>query len=348
MTTLSITPHTTAQTAVYRPSVVDLATIGDVANQAASMAVFTDYLSRKSDNTLRTQGAALNNFSEFLALAGLDCPPTAEQLQTDPSAWQGVTWGIVEAFVKWMLGEGYSVATINNRLSTVKTYCALATKAGQLPPDGLTLIRAVSGYSGVEARRVDERRDQTRVGHKKAGHTPLTPEQAVALKSTGDKTPQGRRDRLLMCLLLDHGLRVGEVAGLAVSNFDLKNGKLKFYRPKVDKTQTHRLTDDTKAAAAAYLRNDALAIGPLFLASRKDGRLTNSPMTARSLTRRVARLGREVGVEPLSAHDCRHFWATHWSSRVNIIRLQEAGGWSSLAMPRRYTEWAKIANEGMI
>jgi hypothetical protein len=27
--------------------------------------------------------------------------------------------------------------------------------------------------------------------------------------------------------------------------------------------------------------------------------------------------------------------------------LQEAGGWSSLAMPRRYVEESEIANEGM-
>jgi hypothetical protein len=30
-----------------------------------------------------------------------------------------------------------------------------------------------------------------------------------------------------------------------------------------------------------------------------------------------------------------------------VLRLQEAGGWSSLAMPRRYVEESEIANEGM-
>jgi len=49
----------------------------------------------------------------------------------------------------------------------------------------------------------------------------------------------------------------------------------------------------------------------------------------------------------LSAHDCRHYWATFWAKRVDVLRLQEAGGWNSLAMPRRYVEDARIANEGM-
>lgn len=33
--------------------------------------------------------------------------------------------------------------------------------------------------------------------------------------------------------------------------------------------------------------------------------------------------------------------------RTEPFRLQEAGGWSSLALPRRYVEDAKVANEGV-
>jgi len=50
----------------------------------------------------------------------------------------------------------------------------------------------------------------------------------------------------------------------------------------------------------------------------------------------------------LSAHDLRHTWATRAArSGVDPFRLQQAGGWSSLAMPRRYVEDSEIANEGM-
>jgi hypothetical protein len=40
-------------------------------------------------------------------------------------------------------------------------------------------------------------------------------------------------------------------------------------------------------------------------------------------------------------------WTTFWADQVDIIRLQEVGGWSSLTMPRRYVEESEIANEGM-
>lgn len=349
MNQLTIITHQNTHTAVSASLPTGLASIGGAANRAAATAVFTDYLTRMAGNTIVTHAAALETFAQFLSETGMVGAPTAHDLQHQGAAWDGLTWGIVAAFVKWMLGQGYTTATVNNRLSTVKTYAALAAKAGDISPDELTLIRSVSGYGGRAARMVDERREITRVGCKKAQHVSLTPDQAAALKSCGDaNTGQGRRDALLMALLLDHGLRVGEVAGLRVSDFDLKSGKLVFYRPKVDRVQTHRLSPDTLKTAVAYLTHDALALGPVFLGSRKDGRLTDVPMTARSLTRRVNELGKLVGVDGLSAHDCRHYWATNWSGRVNIIRLQEAGGWSSLAMPRRYTEWANIANEGMI
>jgi integrase len=50
----------------------------------------------------------------------------------------------------------------------------------------------------------------------------------------------------------------------------------------------------------------------------------------------------------LSAHDGRHSWATKAvRSGTDPFALQEAGGWNSLAMPRRYVEAARIANEGV-
>jgi integrase len=71
-------------------------------------------------------------------------------------------------------------------------------------------------------------------------------------------------------------------------------------------------------------------------------------MTERAITLRVRTLGEGIGVSGLSAHDCRHFWATSAAKYgTDPFVLQEAGGWSSLAMPRRYVEERKIANEGV-
>jgi integrase len=67
----------------------------------------------------------------------------------------------------------------------------------------------------------------------------------------------------------------------------------------------------------------------------------------RALTKRVELLGRHAGINGLSAHDCRHYWATYEAqNNTPINRLMDAGGWSSPAMPMRYIADAHIANEG--
>ena len=326
--------------------------IGRIANQVAVDHVFADYLSRKSDNTIKTQAAALNLFGHYLALVGIT-GLSAANLQQLPQAWQGITWGIVEGFVKWLLQQGYAVSTVNYRLTAVKVYAKLAAKADVIPAQELQLIKAVKGYGRKEAKRIDKRRPVTRVGAKKEQPVRITPEQAQELKTHPD-TSQGRRDALLMCLLLDHGLRVGEVIGLLVEDFDLERGELHFYRPKVDMEQTHELTGATWRAAHAYFAYDAATNGFLLRSSRKGGQLTKRPLSIRAAQKRVAYLGQKrlgIGLGDdiaLSPHDCRHYWATDAARNgTDPFRLQEAGGWASLAMPRQYVEAAEIANKGV-
>jgi integrase len=346
MTQTAITP---------RPETTALTLAGQVANDIAARSVFMDYQSRKAKNTLRRQANDLALFADFLRVTGLQ----VGDFVSDPETWRGMTWGLVEGFARWQLQEGYAVPSVNVRLATVKSYARLALKAGALTATEYALIRSVQGYSHKEGKRIDEQRQAaelpTRKGAKKSAAVSLTPEQAEQLK-TQPETPQGRRDALLMCLLLDHGLRVGEVVLLEVNHFDLKAGILTFYRPKVDKTQTHALTPQTLQAARAYFMQDALKKGNVWRksASKQDGKgaagtLNGQGMTERGMTKRVMMLGEAVGLHGLSAHDCRHYWATQAARNgTPVDRLQDAGGWNSPAMPLRYVEAAKIANEGVI
>ena len=132
---------------------------------------------------------------------------------------------------------------------------------------------------------------------------------------------------------------------------------LRFYRPKVGKEQVHRLSPDTLKAAQAYARSgDMLGSGPLLRQSQHGGlknkeqpaKLTQAGMVERSITQRVRLLGERLGISGLSAHDCRHYWATTAARHgTDPFALQEAGGWSSLAMPRRYVGDNEISNDGV-
>jgi len=327
----AITP-TTTQT---------LALAGIAADAAASKAAFTDYRAGASANTLRAQAVDLAHFCTFLQAVGVKDSPDCGALMQTPDAWQGVTPGLVLAFREYQMQQGYAVGTVNRQIATVKVYARLA---------GIDTPSA-KGFGHKQARNRDEKRVEegiaTRKGSKKAESVYLTRQQAKTLKSQPE-TPQGRRDALLMALLLDHGLRCGEVALLKVEDFDVQAGVLRFYRPKVDKVQRHALTPDTLKALQAYAQ-DAPIAGHILRASVKGGALTGEGMSERAITARVQTLGEVIGIDNLSAHDCRHYWATAATKAGTHPRhLQQAGGWNSPAMVYRYVAETEIANEGVI
>src|SRR5690242_13654325 len=89
-------------------------TIGELANTYAARSVFTDYQSRLAENTRKRQQNDLALFSRFLAQAGILI--SAQDLYSTPSVWQAITYGLLEAFVRWQLAAGYAIGSINVHL----------------------------------------------------------------------------------------------------------------------------------------------------------------------------------------------------------------------------------------
>lgn len=322
---------------------------GKAANKAAARNVFASALIGKAENTNRRKRADLALFETFLNGAGV---PVSD-LYNSPQAWRGVTWGIVESFKAWMLQEGYALASINGRLSTVRNHAGIANKAGAISDTEARMIASVKGYAHKETKHIDDKRRadgmNTRKGAKKEHAVIIPADIAEILTTAQTETGQARRDAFMMCLLLEHGLRVGEVSILTRAAFDLKAGTFTFYRPKVNKTQTHTMTGNTRKAAAAYFKHDAPQDGILWRKSNKGTGKLGAQMTSpeRAITKRIELLGRKHGIEGLSAHDGRHHWATYESNNgTPVNRLMDAGGWNSPAMPLRYIEASHIANEG--
>jgi integrase len=324
-----------------------LAELGAVANLYAGHHAFADYRRRLDPNTLTRQQYDLALWCVYLEDAGISL--SVDELLSQPGAWTGTTHGLLRGFVEWMVLDGFSIGTINVRLSTVRSYAKLAAAAGAISATDIALIEHVKGYGLHEGLNVDAQRPVSRKGAKKVQPVPITVKQRAALKQHPD-TPQGRRDAVLMCLLLDHGLRCGEVADLTPQNIILEEGLLTFYREKVKKSQKHKLTGDTQLALQRYFEV-AAPERQLLVGSRKghDGQHLQGDMSRRAITKRVRVLGERIGLTGLSAHDCRHAWVeAAIRGKTDIKALQDAGGWNSPAMPLRYAASAQIANEGVV
>ena len=276
--------------------------------------VFIVYNQRIASNTRRRQVADLKVFAVYLNTISI--PTDAVQLAASPHYWAGVNSKIVEEFVRWQLQQGYAIGSIGVRLTTVKLYCALAARVGAVNPAAERLIAGVRAYNEWEGRSLDEDRMVTRRGEKKATALALTHAQASRLKSRSGESPQGWRDALLMCLLLDHGLRVSEVAALQRNAIDLEHERLILCRQRTAVPYTHQLTADTLFTAMMYLAQNGINTGPLLRASRRGGQLVAGGMSTRAINARVGLLGATVGTPGLSPHDCCHYWAATSSTAI--------------------------------
>lgn len=330
-----------------RPA-ADLAAAGAAADDAAGAATLAAYRAGLAVETRRGQDADLARWARYLAAVGVEGADCG--WATAPSCWRGVSWGLVEGFIRWQQIEGYSASTIQRSIATVRAYAAQAARAGALTAEALALINTVKAPAGRRARNVDQGRAQTRKeGAKKSTATSITPAQARQLRTLGGDTPIDRRNRAILAMLVDHGLRVSEVCDLVVSGLDLAGGRLTFWRRKVAKEQTHQLSPATRRALKAMeAAGELLPAGPLFvdLYGRRGAALEGRPLTTRAISKIVEAAGAAVGVPGLSPHDLRHFWATQAArAGADPLALQEAGGWASLTMPRRYVEAAAVANE---
>ena len=311
-----------------------LAQVAQIADQAAAAHSLDEYHKGKSKETLRRHRHDLALFSHFLEETAQASPG---DFYTDLEAWRDISYGLVAAFKIWQEQQGYALGSIGVRLSTVKVYCKLAHDAGVITTEAYMRIQGVMGYKGMSARNIDAERPVRRIGNKKAQWVEISPAHAQLLKRA-PAGPLADRDRLLLCLLLDHALRIGEAAILKTSSINLRKGKITYFRPKVSlEPQTDNLTPDTLDAARRYLAT----IPP-------EQKLLFEGLTTRAMAMRVTKLARSIGIDGFSPHDCRHYFAEDaLRNGTDLKILMDAGGWKTLEMPARYAGRQKIANKGL-
>lgn len=338
---------------------------------------------RLAENTRTSHAGDMRTFVQFLVASShlsrtTNIEAHADAMMNGPEEWQGIGYGMMAAYRRWLLDSGYSHGTISHKLSTVRVYAKLAILAvgdDDAFAQVLAGVKLVSGHTGRLAENLDAKREEegtpTRKSTKRRSDemVALTRDQVRAIKAQCDAgTPQGRRDAVLICLAFDHGMRIGEICGAVISGMvrigetvhdvglDLAGGTLRFYREKTRIVQRHKLSPDSLVALRRYAdAGDMPAMGPILRSSRKGGRLDAAGMTTTAASARIGELAARAGIFAtrdgqqvrISAHDARHTWATlaHQYAPNNPEAIREAGGWKDQAMQRRYIEPSEIANQ---
>lgn len=169
---------------------------------------------------------------------------------------------------------------------------------------------------------------------------PLSPEQVRAL--LGQVNPKnflGLRNKALMLLMLDSGLRLSEVLTLRLCHVDLDGGTA-LVMGKGRKERKVPFANITRQAIEAYLkvRKKIQADNDLLIFGRRGRRLTS-----RHVQIMVRRYGRQAGITGVrvSPHTLRHTCATQYiRNGGDPFSLQMILGHSTLEMVRNYVNLA--------
>ncbi len=149
------------------------------------------------------------------------------------------------------------------------------------------------------------------------------------------------RDRAMF--MLRSGLRVEEVAHLAVDAVDLRNRQVFVLHGKGAKDRVVYLSDDTRDALEAYLKKRSSKVKELFLVHK--GLLTGTLISVRGIQKRIEYYTRKSGLH-VSCHRLRHTFATQLlNADADLATIQDLLGHGQITTTQRYCRVANLKVE---
>jgi integrase/recombinase XerD len=145
-------------------------------------------------------------------------------------------------------------------------------------------------------------------------------------------TETARRDRLILRVLYDTGVRANELLALNVEDIDLVTGSVKVRMGKGKKDRTVFLGAKSRKELRAFLKERQEPFGALFTTDDGEDRLQYG-----GLVRMIQRRAKDAKVPAPGVHDFRRAFAvTMLRNGCDLARLAELMGHSSLEVLRRY------------
>ena len=261
-----------------QPKETGLSTLtGAITPEAVLEALLAD---TRSEATRKAYQSDLNFFA---AWAGVEYPHGLKAI-TDITE-SGRMAQLLTGFKASMMGAGLSEATVNRRLSAVRALLTLARKLGAPCPDVTGLV------SSEKTTSYRDTRGPGLAGLKAVLHG------AVSL-----------RDRAMLQLLAENGLRRAELCRLDVGDVDIAGKRVHILgKGRGSQKEPITISSITVAAIEAYLaeKGNPTEDEPLFVSVAHNG-TAGHRLSGEAIRLIVEGIGRRAGVGGLAPHKLRH------------------------------------------
>jgi integrase/recombinase XerC len=255
-----------------------------------------------SPHTVRNYGSDLRQFLDYFSPPG-ENPP-------EPAAFDH---HLIREFLASLYGRGNTNRSIARKLAAVRAFFAFLARERVIGSNPAKLVATPKLPKTLPA-------------------VP-TAEQANQLVDATAKEARAR-DRLILELLYGCGLRVSELAGLNLDDFDTSQ---RWVRVRGKGRKERQVPYGARAAEAleAYLQARAGYDTAALVLNHRGRRLTT-----RSIARLVKRYAVLFSGDPsLHPHSLRHAYATHLlSDGADLRAIQELLGHASLSTTQKYTQ----------
>lgn len=201
-----------------------------------------------------------------------------------------------------MLEKGLSASTVNVRLSAVRKL------VGEARRNGIIGAEEAANLSGVP----NLTQKGTRVGNW------LTRDQAKELLRVPDRSKiKGKRDYVILALLLGCALRRQELASLDIEAIQMREGRwvLPDLRGKGGRVRTVAIPVWVKQGINAWIVAAKIEDGRLLRPLSKSGKLIGDELGAWAVWSVVEQAAKQIGIERFGAHDRQHISAQRRSGK---------------------------------
>jgi integrase/recombinase XerD len=149
------------------------------------------------------------------------------------------------------------------------------------------------------------------------------------------EAPKRMRDRLIIKLLYETGMRVGELAALTIGDVDLEAGEITIQQAKrhAEGRKVPLVNSWTKTMLRDYIGTRKIRKDPLFVSNKR------TPLSRRQIERLISNYGEQVGLERDKRHPhvLRHTHAVYsLKSGIDLRTLQQNLGHSSIEVTAIY------------